>query len=413
MCYNNSMQVRTVSQVTRYIKFLLDGDPELTDLWVEGEVSNFKRAESGHWYFTLKDQESELPCVMWRSYASLVGWQPRQGDWVDAHGTISVYEQGGKYQFYVDTLERGGVGLRWQQFLALKARLEAEGLFDASRKRPLPRWPKRIGVVTSPQGAAYQDILRTLRVRYPLAEVVLSPSLVQGDEAPASLVRALRRLDRPGEVDVIILARGGGSLEDLWAFNDEAVARAVAASRVPVVTGVGHETDFTIVDFVADLRAPTPTAAAAAVVPDAFALRTEIAARLGTLASLMRDRLVRLRERLAQEKRLLERYHPRRVLIEERQRVDDLASRGTAALQHRLALWRTRLQGLQARLDILNPRAALARGFAMVEDAATGRLITRADEAWSGQEIRVHVHKGRLDAQVHAVSVEDPIPEEA
>lgn len=400
------MQVRTVSQVTRYIKFLLDGDPELTDLWVEGEISNFRRAESGHWYFTLKDQESELPCVMWRFYAGSVGWQPRQGDWVDAHGSISVYEQGGRYQFYVDTLERGGVGLRWQEFLALKARLEAEGLFDASRKRPLPRWPRRIGVVTSPQGAAYQDILRILGARYPLAEVILSPSLVQGEEAPASLVRALRRLDRPGEVDVIILARGGGSLEDLWAFNDENVARTVAASRVPIVTGVGHETDFTIVDFVADLRAPTPTAAATAVVPDVSILRQEIAIRGKTLESLVRGRLARLREQLEQEKRLFTRYHPRRILMEERQRLDDLTSRGTVAIQRTLGLWRMRLESLRARLGILDPRAALIRGFAMVEDASSGRLITRAEEAWGGQEIRIYVHKGRLDARVEAVSAE-------
>lgn len=407
------MPVRSVTQVTRYIKFLLDGDPELTDLWVEGEVSNLRRAESGHWYFTLKDEGAELPCVMWRSYVGLVGWLPRQGDWVDAHGSISVYEQGGRYQFYVDALERGGVGLRWQEFLALKARLEAEGLFDASRKRPLPRWPRRIGVVTSPQGAAYQDILRTLKVRYPLVEVVLSPSLVQGEEAPASLVRALRRLDRPGEIDVIILARGGGSLEDLWAFNDEAVARAVAASRVPVVTGVGHETDFTIVDFVADLRAPTPTAAAAAVVPDASALRQEIANRVTALETLMRDRIAHLRERLSQEKRLLERYHPRHALGEKRQRLDDLFARGTKAIRYLLNSWRMQLEGLQGRLTILDPRAVFARGFAVVEDAASGRLITRVEEAWPGQEIRVYVHKGRLDARVHGVSAEGPISQEA
>jgi exodeoxyribonuclease VII large subunit len=246
-----------------------------------------------------------------------------------------------------------------------------------------------------------------------LVEVVLAPSLVQGEEAPASLVKALRRLDRPGEIDVILLARGGGSLEDLWAFNDEAVARAVAASRVPVVTGVGHETDFTIVDFVADLRAPTPTAAAAAVVPDASALRQEIAARVKTLESLMRERLARLRERLDQEKRLLARHHPRRALMERRQRLDDLLSRGTSAIRRLLSLRRIRLEGLRARLDILDPRAVLSRGFAMVEDAASGRLITRVEEAWPGQEIYVHIHQGRLDAQVHTVSPEGPISQEA
>ena len=269
------MQVRSVTDVTLRIKALIEEDPQLADLWLEGEVSNFRQASSGHCYFTLKDSDGEIRCVMWRGVAARQPWLPDQGDWVEAHGYVSVYERGGAYQFYADILQQSGVGQRWQQFLELKARLEAEGLFDEERKRPLPEWPKRIGVVTSATGAAFRDICNVLGERYPLVEVVLAPSLVQGASAPAAIVSALGALDEQPGIDVIIVARGGGSMEDLWAFNDEGVARAIAACRVPVVTGVGHETDFTIVDFVSDYRAPTPSAAAAAVVPDRYELHAQ------------------------------------------------------------------------------------------------------------------------------------------
>lgn len=403
------MQVKSVSQITRYIKTLFDNDPELAEVWIEGEISNFSRAASGHWYFTLKDAEAELRCAMWRSYASRVTWHPQQGDWVDAHGSISVYERGGVYQFYVVQLQRAGVGLRWQQFLELKARLETEGLFDAARKRPLPRWPRRIGVVTSPQAAAYQDILRVLRKRYPLVEVVLAPSLVQGAEAPRALARALRQLNRLGNVDVILLARGGGSIEDLWAFNDEGLARAVAASRVPVVTGVGHETDFTIVDFVADQRAPTPTAAAALVVPDIEELRQQIEARCALLGDLAAQRLARWRTQLAQQERLLRLHDPRRRLAEQRQRIDDLLRRALAAVDGRIGLSRTHVSGQTARLRALDPRGVLQRGYAAVQDLESGRRITAADQSTPGREVRVYVYRGSLDARVTAVRHDNPL----
>lgn len=409
VCYNECMQVKSVSQVTRYIKTLFDSDPELAAVWIEGEISNFSKAPSGHWYFTLKDAEAELRCAMWRSYASRVTWGPQQGDWVDAHGSISVYERGGVYQFYVVQLQRAGVGLRWQQYLELKARLEAEGLFDAARKRPLPRWPRRIGVVTSPQGAAYQDILRVLRKRYPLAEVVLAPSLVQGAEAPRALVRALRQLERLGDIDVILLARGGGSIEDLWAFNDEGLARAVAASTVPVVTGVGHETDFTIVDFVADLRAPTPTAAAALVVPDIEDLRQQVEARQHRLGELIGQRLAHWRSRLAQQERLLHLHDPRRRLAEERQRVDDLVRRASAAMERRISLARARLSGQLSRLRALDPRAVLQRGYAVVQDLESGQRITVADQTAPGGAVRVYLYRGSLDARVTAVHSDSPL----
>jgi exodeoxyribonuclease VII large subunit len=394
------MPTRSVSEVTQHIKAHLDNDAELADLWVAGEVSGFQRAASGHCYFSLKDSESELRCVMWRSQVLRLPWLPQNGDQVEAHGYISVYERSGAYQFYTDAFLRGGVGARWRELEATKARLQAEGLFDEARKRPLPRWPRRIGIVTSPSGAALQDMLRTLEERYPLVEVVLSPSLVQGTEAPAALLQALARLHELPDVDVIIIARGGGSQEDLWAFNDEALARAVAASRVPVVSGVGHEVDFTIVDFVADQRAPTPTAAAALVVPDRTALRRQLQEGAQALVGLMAQRLEHRRAALQQGALRLRPYDPRRRLDEQRQRVDDLLRRGSTAWEHALALRRATVAGAQGRLPALSPLGVLERGYAIVRDGRTGVAMVRASQAQCGQAITIQFHDGRLAAQV-------------
>ena len=246
----------TVTDLNRYLRQLLESDEHLQDIWVTGEVSNFSRPASGHIYFTLKDSSASLRCVMWRNTAQRQSFLPRDGEAIDVHGAISVYEAGGQYQLYADVFRQAGEGALYQEFLRLKAMLEAEGLFAPERKRPIPTRPNRIGIVTSATGAALQDMLNTLRRRYPLVEVVLAPTPVQGDEAPPKIVAALHDLARLANPDVILLARGGGSIEDLWAFNDEAVARAIAASPVPVITGVGHETDFTIADFVSDLRGP-------------------------------------------------------------------------------------------------------------------------------------------------------------
>ena len=234
------MQIYRVSQITSYIKELFDSDYALQDLWLEGEVSNYSRAASGHVYFTLKDEEAQIRCVMWRSQVAHWAYLPQNGEAIIAHGRISIYEAGGLYQLYVDNIQPAGAGLLYLQFEALRERLAAEGLFDAERKRPLPTFPRRLGVVTSPTAAALRDIVNVLRRRYALVEVVLSPTLVQGDEAPSQIVAAIQALNEHVDVDAIIVARGGGSLEDLWAFNDERVARAIYASRAPVVTGVGH-----------------------------------------------------------------------------------------------------------------------------------------------------------------------------
>src|SRR5574337_1973109 len=272
-------EVWSVSDLNRYVRQSLENDFRLQGVDVAGEVSGFRAYPSGHWYFTLKDDAAQVSCVMWRNRAEKLGFVPRDGDAVEAQGNVTLYETRGQYQLDVAWLQRAGEGELYREFVRLKAQLEAEGLFAPERKRPLPASPRTIGLVTSPAGAALRDMLNVIRRRFPMADVILSPTPVQGDDAPPQIVAALRALAdlRP---DVIIVARGGGSLEDLWAFNDERVARAMAATPVPVVSGVGHETDFTIADFVADVRAPTPSAAAEIVV----ARKDDFRARLGRLA---------------------------------------------------------------------------------------------------------------------------------
>ena len=253
----------TVSALTKYIRDLLEGDGSLQDVWVQGEISNLSRPASGHLYFTLKDAGASLRCVMWRTDAARLKLPLQDGMAIETHGRIGVYEVGGQYQLYADQIRPVGEGVLYQEFLRLKAMLEAEGLFDGERKREIPAFPKRIGIVTSSTGAALRDMLTAVRRRLPLVEVILAPSPVQGEDAPPKLVEAIESLNQLKlKPDVILLARGGGSIEDLWAFNDERVVRAVASSEVPIICGVGHETDFTLCDFAADLRAPTPTAAA-------------------------------------------------------------------------------------------------------------------------------------------------------
>ena len=269
----------TVAELTTYIRELFESNEQLQDVWVEGEVSNFSKASSGHLYFTLKDSAAQIKCVMWRSSVERQTTIPQNGDAVLVHGAVSVYEVNGVYQLYADRIRPLGVGNLYQQFEELKARLTDEGLFDEARKRPIPDFPHQIGVVTSPEAAAFQDVQNVLRRRYPLVEVILSPCQVQGEAAPAQIVRAIERLNQYSQVDVILVCRGGGSIEDLWAFNDERVARAMVASRIPVVSGVGHETDFTIADFAADLRAPTPSAAAELMTPNIDDLRDDVVSR--------------------------------------------------------------------------------------------------------------------------------------
>ncbi len=389
----------TVSDLTAHIKALLLDDEFLSDVWLEGEVSNFVRYSSGHCYFSLKDAGATIQCVMWKSVADSLPALPENGQQVLAHGHVSVYEQRGVYQLYVDFVRAAGLGDLHAQFEALKARLAAEGLFAEERKRPIPAWPRRIGIVTSPDGAALRDIVRVIRSRFPGVELILSPTMVQGAEAPAQIVAALEALLEHGDVDVILVARGGGSLEDLWAFNDEQVARAIAASPVPVVSGVGHETDFTIADFVADLRAPTPSAAAMAVVPDGEELRRRLGARRERLWQVMVAHLIKRRQALEAEARALRVHSPQGRVEALRQRVDDATRAIHQHVHNRVALARARVQGMAAQLEALSPLRVLERGYALVQ-RSDGMVISSVDEIEVGEHMWVRLRDGRIESWV-------------
>jgi exodeoxyribonuclease VII large subunit len=392
----------TVSQITTYLRQLLESDEILQDVWVRGEVSNLSRPNSGHVYFTLKDAGASLRCVIWRTTAQRLKAVFANGSAIEAHGYIGLYERDGQYQLYIDALRLAGEGWLYQEFLRLKARLEAEGLFDPARKRPIPARPRTIGIVTSPTGAALQDMLNTLAGRYPLVEVILAPTAVQGDEAPEQIVRALQRLNRKVRPDVILLARGGGSLEDLWAFNDERVVRAVVASAAPVITGIGHETDFTLADFAADLRAPTPTGAAVLATPNIADLRGELRFTLDALDSLLSSRLEAARQRLAETRTSLDRLSPWRQVQNDRQRLDELYERIRRALTAGERLRRARLEGLQQRLEALNPLAVLQRGFAVVHDS-DGRLVGSIHVVSAGDDVSVRLADGSFGATVRQI----------
>ncbi len=389
----------TVSRLTQYLRQLLEADDSLQGAWVEGEISNFSRPASGHVYFTLKDAGASLRCVMWRNDAMRLRFAPRDGAAVEAHGNISIYEAGGQYQLYVDLLQPRGEGALYQEFLRLKALLEAEGLFDIARKRPIPVSPRHVGIITSGTGAALRDILNTLRRRLPLIKVTLVPVPVQGEEAPAAIVEALRSLNALVQPELILLARGGGSIEDLWAFNDERVVRAITGSIAPVITGIGHETDFTLADFAADLRAPTPTAAAELATPvTVLDLKSSLAEVQRILISTMAVLIQRQRETLGWSNTRLKMYSPLRRLQTERQRVDELSRRVLSAQAHRLELASERLNGLENRLAALSPLAVLGRGYAVVRKDS--KVVTSKSDVKAGDPLFVRVRDGEFDARV-------------
>jgi exodeoxyribonuclease VII large subunit len=434
--------VYTVSRLNREVRSVLER--ALSVIWVEGELSNFSEPASGHWYFSLKDRGAQLRCAMFRMQNSLVGFTPRDGAHLLLRGRISVYEARGEYQLIVEHLEEAGVGALKREFERLKSRLAAEGLFALERKRALPRFPQRIGVITSPSGAALHDILKILARRFPPAAVLIYPAPVQGAAAVPALIAALAAAGARDECDVLILARGGGSLEDLWAFNDERLARAIVTSPLPVVSAVGHEIDFTIADFVADVRAPTPSAAAELVVPDAcaclesvvragerlaLAMRRELRAfalhvegarrrlalvhpgvRLQQQTQRLDDLTVRLRGaararvqrghlRLAELQRRLTHRSPERLLAQQRSRQQDLELRLRHAANLRVGAASQRLALAQRGLHAVSPLATLARGFAIVT-RADGALVTDAAAVAAGEEIEAQLARGILRARV-------------
>jgi|WetSurMetagenome_2_1015567.scaffolds.fasta_scaffold106691_1 exodeoxyribonuclease VII large subunit len=395
-----STQQWTVSKLTFYIRRLLEENEMLQDVWVQGEISNLSRPASGHVYFTLKDSSAALKCVMWKTSAARLRMGLQDGMEIEVHGRIGVYEVSGQYQLYADQIRPVGEGALYQEFMRLKAMLEAEGLFDDSRKRPIPMRPKKIGIVTSATGAALRDMLNILRRRLPVVEVLLAPSPVQGVEAPPALVKAIQSLVMQSP-DVILIARGGGSIEDLWAFNDERVVRAVANSPIPIICGVGHETDFTLSDFAADQRAPTPTAAAE------LATQITLLDLLGQLENLRSRLAAETMSLVADQQNILSsltaalRYaSPERRILSERQRVDELARRAHSSLLHQLQLQSTHVRGMQKRLAALNPLAVLARGYAVVTRNVDGRVVSRVEQASPGQQIQIRVSDGQVDAEI-------------
>jgi exodeoxyribonuclease VII large subunit len=446
-------RIYKVSELSRRIRERLEA--EFGDLWVEGEISNFRRAPSGHLYFTMKDATAQLRCICLRQQARYMKFQPEDGLQVTARGRVSVYEPRGEYQLYVEFLEPQGVGALQLAFEQLKQRLAAEGLFDAARKKPLPRLPRRIGIITSPRGAVIQDMIRILERRHKNLHLVIYPVRVQGEGAAEEIVEALRffhhRPPRGVPVDVLIVARGGGSLEDLWAFNEEKLARAIAASRIPVISAVGHETDFTIADFVADLRAPTPSAAAELVIETEQQLEQQIAGFDEALRGLVRYHLLRRRQELTEWMAHRGFQTLRSVVAQMAQRSDEAGARlaeaarqrarnarrrweapyafllhfdlhgrqerarlhwnrETTALGHRMHLAlmgkRARMEPLAAELEHLSPRRILERGYAIIFDNS-GKVVKEASQVSPGEAITAQLARGRLRAQVESAIPDD------
>ncbi|NOU89549.1 exodeoxyribonuclease VII large subunit [Paenibacillus sp. LMG 31460] len=442
----NETKILSVKDLNRYIKLMLEGDSRLQDVWVRGEISNFTHHSSGHMYFTMKDADGRLKSIMFASHNQKLGFIPKEGTKVIARGNISVYERDGAYQFYVTAMQPDGIGSLYMAFEQLKKKLEGEGLFAAERKKPIPRFPRAIGVITSPTGAAVRDVIITLQRRYPSVQILLYPVLVQGAQAGPSIVKAIEVMNRLGEADVLILGRGGGSLEELWAFNEEAVARAIAASAIPVISAVGHETDFTIADFVADLRAPTPTAAAELAVPNHLELKQQLSQqaqrlhygllqqlrrkqerlerakrspfltnprrqllmqpveRLDRLAEQlrfrMRQRLTLLAERRLKLERRLSSFNPKEQAVSARRRLDTSKRQMLTAMQ---TLLRTKKQEWQSgvrHLDALSPLKVMQRGYSLAYDEQEQELIRSVSQVKVGDFVKIRLKDGRLNCQV-------------
>ena len=402
MMYNAPL-VLSVSQLNRYVKSRMDADENLFNVFLAGEISNFTdHYKTGHFYFSLKDEEAQIKAVMFRQNALKVKFRPENGLRVIVRGRVSLYEAAGSYQVFVDDMQPDGVGALNLAFEQLKERLEREGLFDAAHKKPLPRFPERIGVITSETGAAVQDILNILGRRFPYAQVVLAPVLVQGEGAPAQLIDALQSFNAFKNVDVIILGRGGGSAEDLWAFNDERLAYAVYRSQIPVISAVGHETDFTICDFVADLRAPTPSAAAELAVPDQMQLRAEIHTLLSRMQRTVTNNLREQRLRLEQSTQKSVLKNPNLYFDTKRMQLISVSTQFDALEKAILHRARIRLQENAAKLQALSPLSVLARGYS-VTTLADGTVVHSANQLSENTEITVQLADGKAACTVKEI----------
>lgn len=402
---NISGRVLSVRELTRRIKALIESDLLLGSVMVRGEISNYKEHYSGHVYFTMKDEAAQLRCVMFRGRAAGLRFRPENGMSVIAVGAVNVFERDGQYQLYVDELQPDGVGALHVAFEQLKQKLEAEGLFARERKRPLPLLPRRIGIVTSQTGAALQDMLTVSRRRWPQVNILLAPAAVQGAEAPAEISAAIGRLNRVPDVDVIIVGRGGGSLEELWAFNEEVVARAIFESRLPIVSAVGHETDVTIADFVADVRAATPSAAAECVVPDIAELTRHLGNQEHRLRGGLKRHWERSRIRLESQLRRAVIARPETMLVQRAQALDAVTRDLNAAQARLVTAGTARLGAISGRLQALSPLATLARGFAVCQ-LLDGTIVRRTDQLSPGSDVRLRLAKGEATARVTGVEGE-------
>ena len=411
----------TVTEITEILRHVVESEPTFQDCWIEGEISGFARPRSGHVYFKLKDEKSQINCAIFRPAATRLKFPPKDGDAVLLHGRLGIYEARSEYQIIGDRMEPAGVGALQLAFERLKEQLADEGLFDPDRKKPLPLFPRKIGVITSATGAVLQDILRMLTERYPLVEVVLCPTLVQGDGAAPMIARAIERMNHFSDIDLLIVARGGGSIEDLWAFNEEIVARAIFASQLPIVSAVGHETDYTIADFVADLRAPTPSAAVELIVPDQaelsrqineFQIRLERSTK--AYISSARTELSNINNRIVPAHRIdaINRFYQtidrleiqshreiERRLINARDELERFAAPLTQLVAQRLSASAEKWNVASARLAALNPIATLARGYSVCQ-SKTGEVITDASQTEDGDELDVRLSRGALTCEV-------------
>jgi exodeoxyribonuclease VII large subunit len=392
-----SPRILRVSDLNRRVRSLLDADAVLADVWVEGEISQPSFPPSGHCFFTLKDASSQIKAALFRDQLARVVVPPKHGMQVIVHGRVRAYEPQGVYQLYVESITPAGAGDLHARYEELRAKLAAAGLFDDERKRPIPRWPRRIGVVTSPVGAVWRDIGNVLRRRYPLAHVVLSPTVVQGAASAAAIVVALKRMYAQHDIDTIILARGGGSLEDLWGFNDERVVRLVAEAPVPLIVGVGHESDVTLCDFAADLRAPTPSAAAELATPDGTQLPTILGRFRERATTALLGRAVEQRRFLDSEARALARLAP--DIGSARQRAADLLDRGGRVLDDRLERRRMQLASVADALRALSPAATLERGYAVAR-TVDGRILRDPADVTAGDALHVTVARGTVETRV-------------
>lgn len=445
-------KIYTIKQINRYIKMRLEADDILRSVWIRGEISNFKHHSSGHMYFTLKDEDSRLRCVMFASANQRLAFMPRDGTRVIANGSISVYERDGAYQFYVSEMQPDGIGNLYLAFEQLKKKLAAEGLFSEQRKRALPRFPRAVGVITSPTGAAVRDIMTTLQRRSPATPIILYPVAVQGVHAVPSIVKAIETMNRLAEVDVLIVGRGGGSLEELWAFNEEPVARAIAASNIPVISAVGHETDFTIADFVADLRAATPTAAAELSVPHHLELKQQLAYHEQRLYRALRTTLQTKQETLERLRRSPYFVHPRKYMLESAERLDRLTQQMQYSLSSYIARARERKTNLEHRLlrhnprerlsllrqdlmnrkrrmaqavqvisrhtqqqftslvrqlDALSPLKVMERGYSVVYNEQETTVINSIQQVQPGDLVKIRMRDGKLECHIWSMKGED------